>query len=105
MILQTMFKLCLITDTRPNTWRRGLPSRLSSVRSYSSAQANHAWAAFYSLDNLHVLKSVADYERLANLSEMSRAVTPPFRRMVRRCLEQQVVIGQGNGGELELLVT
>ncbi len=51
-----------------------------------------------------MLKSVADYERLANLSEMSRAVMPPFRYMVRRCLEQQAVIGQGNGGELDLLV-
>ena len=76
----------------------------TNARRYAAVQAGHAWAALYELDGIAVLKSPAYLERLAHPSELTCAVMPHFRRMVRSGLEQQTAIGQGSGVMLDILV-
>ncbi|MEY4253969.1 MAG: hypothetical protein RLZZ566_1439 [Pseudomonadota bacterium] len=76
----------------------------SNARRYAAVKASHGWAALYELDNTEVLNGLAYLERLAQPSELTRAVMPHFRRMVRSGLEQQAVVGQGCGGVLDILV-
>ena len=70
----------------------------SNARRYAAVKASHCWAALYELDNTAVLNSLAYLERLAQPSELTRAVMPHFRRMVRSGLEQHTDVGQGCGG-------
>ncbi len=76
----------------------------TNARRYAAVLASHSWAALYELDNMAVLHSPAYLERLAYPSELTRAVMPHFRRMVRSGLEQQTDVGQGCGGVLDILV-
>ena len=76
----------------------------TNARRYAAVQAYHPWAALYELDNIAVLNSPAYLERLARPSELTGAVMPHFRRMVRSGLEQQADVGQGCGGLLDILV-
>ena len=83
--------------------RLALPG-FTNARRYAAVKASHGWAALYELDNMAVLHSPAYLERLAQPSELTRAVMPHFRRMVRSGLEQQADVGQGCGGLLDILV-
>lgn len=83
--------------------RLGVPG-FRSARRYAAIRASHPWSALYELDSIDVLSSAAYRARLANPTELTRAIMPRFRRMVRCGLELAAETGDGVGGVLDMLV-